>query len=377
MKNRIIAIILVSIMILCLAACGGNKKPDTNEELPSQKNDTAGQNGIPDEDGDNAETRIFTDDCGRKVEIPAKINAIVPSGPLAQIVLFAIVPEMFVGLAYDWNDTAEGIIPDEYLSLPFLGQLYGSADLSVEELALCAPQLIIDIGEAKKSIVEDMDALQKQTMIPSVHIEATLETMPEVYRTLGELLDRNETGERLASFCEKVYNRTSAIMKDVGDERVNALYILGEDGLNVLAKGSYHAELIDMLISNLAEVENPSSKGLGNEVTMEQIALWNPDFIIFAPGSIYSSAKERDTWNEIPAISNGKYIEVPESPINWLGSPPSVQRYLGLIWLPAAVYPELSNYDVKTEILEYYELFYHVVLTDTQYDTIIKNAFVK
>ena len=91
-------------------------------------------------------TRIFTDDAGRDVEIPAEITRIVPSGPLAQIVLFAIAPEMFVGLAAKWSDAAQGIIPQEAFDLPYFGQLYGSADLNVEELALAGPQIIIDVG---------------------------------------------------------------------------------------------------------------------------------------------------------------------------------------------------------------------------------------
>ena len=322
----------------------------------------------------HAQSRTFTDDCGREVEIPADITAIVPSGPLSQIILYAISPDLFVGLAAQWNNDL-GILPDEFLNLPYFGQLYGSANLSVESLAAANPQLIIDVGEAKKSIVEDMDALQWQTQIPSVHIEANLASMPEVYRKLGALLGREEKGEALAQFCEKVYDRTISVMEQVGGNKVNALYVLGEEGLNVLAKGSYHAELIDLLTNNLAVVDNPAGKGSGNEVTLEQIALWNPDFILFAPGSIYDSAADREVWNEISAVKTGNYVEVPEGPHNWMGTPPAVQRYLGLIWLTAELYPEYCDYDVKAEILEYYSLFYGCTLSDARYDALTVNAF--
>lgn len=319
--------------------------------------------------------RIIIDDSGREVNVPDEITKFVPSGPLAQIVLFALAPEMFVGLATKWYDSAEGIIADEYFDLPNFGQLYGSADLNVEELALAEPQIIIDIGEAKSSIIEDLDTLQSQTNIPTVFVSATLETMPETYRTLGELLGKEEKAEELAKFCERVYDRTLGIMEEVGDNKVNCLYVLGEDGLNVLANGSYHSELIDMLTNNLAVVDDPSSMGGGNAVDMEQISLWNPDFILFAPESIYSSVAEMNTWGEITAIANNNYIEVPEGPHNWMGSPPSVQRYLGMIWLTATLYPDYCDYDVKAEILEYYELFYGSELTDAQYEALTENAF--
>ena len=375
MKIRLISLLLALAMVLSMTACStaaGDSEtapPATAAQTEAVQTEEV-QSAVP-------ETYIFVDDCGREVEVPSEISRIVPSGPLAQIVLFAIAPEMFVGLATKWYDSAEGIIADEYFDLPYFGQLYGSADLNIEELALADPQIIIDIGEPKDSIVEDLDTLQEQTTMPSVFVSATLETMPETFRTLGKLLGKEEKGEELAQFCERVYNRTISIMEEVGDNKVNALYVIGEEGLNVLANGSYHAELIDMLTNNIAVVDNPLSKGTGNEVTMEQIALWNPDFVIFAPDSIYDTVAEMDTWSEISAIANDRYIEVPDGPHNWMDSPPSVQRYLGMIWLTAELYPEYCDYDVKAEIFEYYELFYGCELTDEQYENLTANAFLE
>lgn len=358
MKKRILAILMIFSILLGLTACGGAE--ESGVALPG-----------------GAGTADFTDDLGRKVEVPAEITRIVPSGPLSQIVLFAIAPDMLVGLASKWYDGAEGIIPQEYYDLPYFGQLYNTADLNVEELALAGPELIVDIGAAMDSGVEDLDTLQSQTGIPSVFISASLETMPQTFRTLGKLLGREEKAEELALFCERVYARTLSIMEKVGENKVDALYVLGEAGLNVLAYDSYHSELMDLLTKNLAVVDDPVSKGTGNEVTMEQIALWDPEFVVFAPGSIYDTVGEIDAWKEIRAIAGNNYVEVPEGPHNWLGSPPAVQRYLGLIWLTAELYPEYCDYDVKAEVLEYYQLFYGAELTDEQYRTLTANAFLE
>ena len=252
-------LLLCGAMALNLAACATSVQKETDEPRPSQSQ--------------GMETRTVVDDCGRQVEIPAQVSRIVPSGPLAQIVLFAIAPEMFVGLASEWDDFAQGIIADEYLQLPVFGQMYGSADLNVEELALADPQLIVDIGEPKDSGNEDLDTLQTQTGIPTVYVSATLKDMPQTFRTLGKLLGREEKGEELAQFCQRVYDRTQSIIEQVGENKVNALYILGQEGLNVLARGSYHAEVMDLLTNNLAVVDSPTSKGTGNEVTM---TMWTP-----------------------------------------------------------------------------------------------------
>ena len=338
------------ILVLALTACGG--------PLPS-----SGQ-----------VTVVYTDDLGREVEIPAEISRIVPTGPVAQVILYAIAPDLFAGLAYRWNSTAGGIVPRTYLDLPYFGQLYNSADLNVEELALADPQLIIDVGQPMSGGMEDLDNLSAQTGIPAVFVSASLEDMPAAFRTLGRLLDREEKGEALARFCERVYSRTVSIMEQVGDNQVDSLYILGERGLNVLPRGSYHSELVDMLTNNLAVVDAPSGKGSGNEVTMEQIALWDPEVILFAPDSIFGTAADMDTWKELTAIRNGSCVKIPEAPHNWVGTPAAVQRYLGMIWLTAQLYPEYCDYDAKAEVMEYYELFYGCTLTDAQYDDLVKDA---
>ena len=131
---------------------------------------------------------------------------------------------------------------------------------------------------------------------------------------------------------------------------------------------------VDMLTNNLAVVDAPGSKGSGNEVTMEQIALWDPEVILFAPDAIFDTVSDMDTWKELTAIKNGSYIKIPEAPHNWAGTPAAVQRYLGMIWLTAQLYPEYCDYDAKAEVMEYYELFYGCTLTEEQYTDLVEDA---
>ena len=363
MMKKLTCWLLAVFMAFNLVAC------NTASEDSSKATATTNQ--------EEAATRIFTDDCGREVEIPETITSYVASGPLAQIILYAIAPDEMAGLATKWYDSAKRIISEEHFNLPYIGQLYGSADMNVEELAKVGPQVIIDIGEKKESIEDDLNTLEEQTDIPAVYVSSTTETMPQTFRTLGKLLGKEEKGEELAQFCEKVYTRTCSIMDEVGENKQKGIFVVGEEGLNVLAATSFQAEVFDFLVDKIAVVENPLGKGTGNEVTMEQIALWNPDFVLFGPQSIYSTVKEDDAWSEINAIMTSNYIEVPEGPHNWMGSPPSVQQYLGLIWLTAQLYPEYCDYDVKADIMEYYELFYHCELTEDQYNTLTANAFLQ
>ena len=106
--KKMLSILLAVMMIatLALTGCGQNNDPaPTPDPEPT--------------------TRTFTDSLGREVTLPVNLSKIAISGPLAQIVVFAIAPDMMVGIANGWADEAKGLIPDEYYNLPLLGQLYG------------------------------------------------------------------------------------------------------------------------------------------------------------------------------------------------------------------------------------------------------------
>ena len=352
--QRLLALLLALVMTLSLAACGAQSAPAEDE------------NTAP-------ETRVFTDSVGREVTVPAQIDKVALSGPMAQIVLFALCPDKLVGISNAWDESAAQYLDTEYYNLPLLGQLYGGkGELNLETLLESGAQVVIDVGEAKGSIVEDLDALQEQTNIPFVHIDAALASMDETYTLLGDLLGMPDEAKTLADYCRSTYDRALTIADSV--EKANLLYITGDAGLNVIAQGAYHAEVIDLLSNNLAVVDDPSSKGTGNEVDMEQILNWNPDVILFAPDSIYDTVAGDAAWQGVTAIQNGAYYEVPMGPYNWMGFPPSVQRLLGMLWMAKVLYSEAADYDLYTEAAEYFKLFYHCDLTREQYDALVANS---
>ena len=346
-----LAMLLAVVMVLSLAACGAQSSPQTDDT-----------------------TRVFTDSVGREVEVPAQIDKVALSGPMAQIVLFALCPDKLVGVSNAWSTEAEQYLDEKYFTMPEIGQLYGGkGELNPETLLQSGAQIVIDVGEPKGSIAEDLDALQEQTGIPFVHITATTETTGDAYRMLGDLLNMKDEAETLAAYCENIYDRTVSIAGSV--EKANVLYVTGDMGQNVIAAGSYHAEILDLLTNNLAVVDEPSSKGTGNEVSMEQILTWDPDVVIFAPESIYDTVADDAAWQSVTAIKNGAYYEVPFVPYNWMGFPPSVQRYLGMMWLRKVLYPDATaEYDLFSDVQEYYKLFYHCDLTQAQYDALVANS---
>lgn len=326
---------------------------------------------------DPVETREFTDSLGRTVTIPAKITKIAISGPLSQVYIIPLAGDLLVGVSNAFAADAALYLPAYLSEKTEIGQLYGGkGEMDLEALLAAAPDVVIDIGEAKKTMAEDLTALTQQTGIPFLHIDATVATAPEAYRILGKLLGREEKAEELAAWGESTYAAIAAMMQkvDADGARKEILYCLGDKGTNVMAEGSFHAETVNMIGKNLAVVEEVSFSGDGNQVDLEQILLWDPEYIVFDPASCYDSVGSNAQWQPLAAISSGNYYETPYGPYGWLSSPPAVQRYLGMLWLGELLYPEYTDYDLQTEVTEYYRLFYGCELTDAMYRDLVANA---
>lgn len=373
MKKSLLALLLaVAVVCSCLSGCGAAQ---TVPAAPAAS--VAPAEPATSEAPAEPTTREFTDDCGRTVTLPAEIKGLAVSGPLTQVYVFPLCPDLMVGYSNAFSVQAQKYIPEQFLTLPELGQLYGGkGTMDLEALLAAAPDVVVDVGEAKGSIAEDLDALTEQTGIPFVHIDATVATAAKAYERLGELTGKTDKAAELADWCSKTYADISAVMEkvDADGARKSILYCLGDKGLNVLAEGSFHAETVNMLGTNMAELAEVVSSGMGNEVDMEQLILWDPDIIVFAPDSVYDSVGEDAVWQQLSAISADEYFETPEGPYGWLASPPSVQRYLGMLWLAELLYPDYTDFDLQTEVTGYYKLFYGYELSDADYAELTANA---
>lgn len=389
-KNIWLGLSLAAVMMMGLGGCAkgsgnaGETQQTAVETTAAATADTTAASQETDKAdsvaGDKAAqaegTRIITDSAGREVEIPSEITKIAPSGPLAQIVLYTVSPDKLAGLAADFSNEAKQYIDEKYWGLPKFGQFYGkNASLNMEALIAEAPDVIIDIGEAKKTVKEDMDALQEQLNIPVIFVEATLPTMADAYEMLGDITGEKEQAGKLADYCRAEIGKADQNAAAIADaDRKSVYFGLGEDGLHTNAKGSIHADVIDRIGAvNAADVEAVSSGG-GSEVSFEQVLLWNPDLIIVDSQKLYDTLTADPMWQELDAVKNGKIFKIPTAPYSFMSSPPSVNRMIGIEWLGSLVYPEIYTSDIREEVKNFYQLFYHIDVTDEKLEAILKGA---
>ncbi|MEG0070780.1 MAG: ABC transporter substrate-binding protein [Raoultibacter sp.] len=325
---------------------------------------------------EQATTRIFTDSAGREVEVPTQIDKIAPSGHTAQQVLLTIAPDKLVGFSQELKPNQLKYFNDKFADYPIFGAAFGAkGDMNKEAVAASGAQIVIDTGEFKKGLKEDLDNLQAQLGIPVVFIQTPLDGYDKSYEMLGDLLDMKDRGKELGDYCSKAYADTQAVMAKIPeDKRINVAYLMGDAGLNAIAKGSYQGTVIDMCANNVVVVEKASGSGAGNEISLEQIAVWNPDLVVFGAKSIYNTVGSDPSWADISAIKANKFYEVPSEPWCWLNNPPTVNQVLGMQWFPRLCYPEQYNNDMQKVVTEYYKTFYNYDMSQADYDKLMAAA---
>lgn len=358
MKQRILALFLALCLCLPLAACGKKQGYDPLEGV---------------------QTRVVTDSAGRQVEIPADIRQVAPSGSTAQMILMPIAYDLLAGLSSSPSTAQMPYFPEEVRYLPTFGQFYGSkANLNMESLIDARPQIIIDLGDKKDNIADDMDRIQKQTGIPTVFIEANLDDMAAAYRTLGDILNRSDMAERLAQFIEKTVSMARENSAKIPEnQRLSVLFGTGSTGLACNAAGSVQADVIDLVGAvNAIIPQEVSNRGGGTTVSLEEVYAVEPDVILLSTGGPYDTLAQGE-WAGLQAVQSGKYYEIPGLPYDWMSSPPSVNRVLGIWWLGNLLYPELYDYDMVQVAREYYGLFWHYDLTEEEARQMLSRSTLK
>ena len=354
------AVILLICMLACLAGC--KEKNTIYNPL------------------DGIETTEVKDDTGRTVEVPAKIEKIAPSGAVAQMILMTIAPDMMVGLAASPSTAQMKYFPEDMWYLPTFGQFYGKkATLNMESLIAAKPQVTIDLGDRKRLIKLDMAQLQEQTNIPTVYYEATLETLPAAYRSLGKLLGREEKAEELAAFVEKTLAMAEKnAAKIPEDKKLRVLFGTGATGLAVNADGSSHSQVIDLVGARNAIVpDKVNNKDGGTLISLEEVYEQKPDVIIQTNADLIKGMKDGE-WADLDAVKNDRYYLIPTEPYSWMSAPPSVNMVIGVWWLGQVLYPDIYNdYDMAEVAKEFYRLFWNYELTDEEAQAFLADSTAK
>lgn len=304
------------------------------------------------------------------VEIPETIGTVLTAGPPAAVLVYTLAPEKLAGWVSEPSEAQREFLSPEVQDLPTYGRLTGQGGTANMEAVLAAqPDIVLDLGTVNDTYISLADQVQEQTGIPYILIDGSFATTAETYRLLGV----EERAEILAAYAEQTLaDIEAAVSAAPEDQRPRVYYGRGADGLETGLATSINLELLSYAgAENVAAVAGPG--GLTN-VSLEQILDRNPDVIIAARPDFADTVRNDPLWAEIAAVQHGAVYAAPSRPFGWFDTPPGVNRLIGVRWLQNLFYPETVAEPLQEQVKTYFDLFYHVDLTDAQVEDLLTGA---
>ena len=379
--------ILPAVMALTLAAgsitgCSASsaKTETAKESMQSQaETKTAEQSTQAEktsEAADAAGEREITDMAGRTVVVPDEIETVFSSSTVTAIFMYTLAPDKLLGWNYELNELEKSIILEEYHDLPNFGM--GDA-VNYEAVIAANPTIAINSGKINDAMVSDCDALSESLGIPVVAVDNELNNSAEAFRFMGELLGVEDHAEELAQYAEQVFTDINALSDIPEEKKVSVYFGNGEDSLETAPRGSQHAQILDAINAvNVADLE--LGDGSRVQISAEQLLAWDPDVIVVngepkADKSGNSAAEDilsNPDYASLKAVQDQKVYGTPNAPFSWVDRPAGPNRLIGMRWFSALIYPEYIKCDINEEIHKFFDLFYHVDLSDEQLENVLK-----
>ena len=369
--RQLLALFICLVMSVSLLTGYSETKAATEEPTQSAEQDATQE---------TAETREITDMAGRKVTVPVaeNIESVFSAGPVAAIFLYMVAPDKLLGWNYELNDVEKSIILDKYQDLPNFGM--GDA-VNYEAVIAANPTIAINSGKINDAMVSDCDALSESLGIPVVAVDNELNNSAEAFRFMGELLGVEDHAEELAQYAEQVFTDINALSDIPEEKKVSVYFGNGEDSLETAPRGSQHAQILDVINAvNVADLE--LGDGSRVQISAEQLLAWDPDVIVVngepkADKSGSSAAEDilsNPDYASLKAVQDQKVYGTPNAPFSWVDRPAGPNRLIGMRWFSALIYPEYIKCDINEEIHKFFDLFYHVDLSDEQLENVLKGT---
>jgi iron complex transport system substrate-binding protein len=317
-----------------------------------------------------APTRQITDAAGRIVTIPATVTRVADAWHANNAtVLMLGGADKLVATTSQARDQ------------PWLRRLYppidqvppafnAAGEVNIETLVGAHPDVILMAYGG--TLPHWLDAVESShipvVMLPNDSLSGLRITVRMTGAVLGERESR-VAAEYIRYLDDNILKVTQITNRLTQNERPKVLHTATPGVLTVDGRQS----VIDDWITVAGGVNAADVVGLGRPVTMEQVAVWNPDVIIVgtAPNQQNRQAILDDPrWREIRAVRDGKVFANPSGAYLW--DRHSAEAALQVLWAAKLLHPaQFADLDVNGETKKFYARFFHHVLTDAELASIL------
>ncbi len=354
-----------------LAACG-NKDEGAVTEQPSDSSDVQ----------TTAEEKVVTDQLGREVTIPGKIERVVTGGILPYFSTWYVATNStkeIVGMHPNSYNAAKNSILSK-ISPDVLNaetSYIQNGEVNVEELLKIDPQLYVEISTDEDSINKVTEAGIPVVAVKAIDAAAAepLATFNSWLTLTSKITGTTDRADRFLQEGKKVQSELDAKLKDVAKEdKPRALILFMHNDKSITVGGSNFFGNQWLNATGAIDVAEKDVQGR-KEVNMEQIYSWNPDIIYITnftetqPEDLLENKVDGQDWSQVKAVQDGKVYKIPLGIYRWF--PPSGDAPLMLKWMAQKNHPALFTYKIEDEIKTYYKDFYEFDVTDEEIHDIL------
>lgn len=239
--------------------------------------------------------KTFTDDLGRKIDLPQPPQRIVSLAPSITEILF------YLGL----GNRVAGVTdfcnyPEEARKKPSIGWIISP---NVEKIILLRPDLVFVTAEGNRlDIVETLERVHIKVYVFNPH---HIEDIMQEILSIGEIAGQ---GERAREQVSGLSRRIEAVKtKAEESQRVRVLYLISIDPMISVGPGSFIHDMI-----GISGGENVASRSVARypRIEMEEIVHRDPEVII-APSEIIETVRSwKGRWGGISAVKNDRIYPI-------------------------------------------------------------------
>lgn len=247
-----------------------------------------------------------------------------------------------------------------------------SKDAGVEQIAPLRPDLVI----LKTYMREKLGKPLEEVGIPVVYLD--LET-PDIYLNdigiLGRIFGNSERAQEIQDYYRGVMNSVIDFTKNLSTGENPSVLLLQysvsgvKTSFNIPGNGYIQTLLVRMAGGDPIWESTQDTSGWLT-VNLEQIAVWNPDFIFFVwyqgnAGTILEELQTAEIWKDLAAVKKhqiygfaGDFLSWDQSDSRWI---------LGLNWLGAKIHPEIfDEYNLRESVSIFYSSLYGLTIQQVE-----------
>ncbi|MBI9107013.1 MAG: ABC transporter substrate-binding protein [Spirochaetales bacterium] len=312
-----------------------------------------------------SETRVIRDMRGRSVEIPVEISRAASVFPYVSFITLALGGgDVLVGIdsSSTGNENLMRTYP-EIKDVPAMGMFF---NVNPESILEADPQVVFTVNWDK-----DPDKTQSLLNVPVICVDLNLykESIEFLSGIIGDSAESR--ANELISYYEE---KKDLIKRSISKADVNELtkvYIAGGKGIHSTygKESTWQYEIADAGGINVAA---DVFGGGAQEVSSEQIIIWDPEVIVLdlsCPDSAEDILND-EMFQDLSAVKSGRIYYAPAGFLDTFGRP-HMESALARLWLADKLYPEEININITDEAKAFYLKFYGIELSDSEISIIL------